>query len=107
MSGNWDSGTPEFVLREEDCLCWTDFRPIQIPAMRTKGIPIPSSTPRPTSTVSVPESALEGDTTAVSELVCGGVLRVELATMLVVEEVDDVKVVNELELDELDELDEL
>lgn len=101
MSGNWDSGTPELVPREEDCLCLTDFRPIHIPAMRTKGIPIPTPTPRPTLTISVLELALEGDAKAVSELLWGGVLEDELAIMLVVKEVDDVKAVDELELDEL------
>lgn len=101
MLRNWDSGTPELVPREEDCLCLTDFRPIHIPAMRTKGIPIPTPTPRPTLTVSVLELALEGDAKAVSELLWGGVLEDELAIMLVVKEVDDVKAVDELELDEL------
>lgn len=101
MLGNRDSGTPELIPREEDCLCLTDFMPIHTPAMRTKGIPIPSPTPRLTLTVSVLELALEGDAGAVSELLWGGVLKVELAIMLVVKEVSDVKAVDELELDEL------
>ena len=41
-----------------------------------------------------------GDTEVVSELFCG-VLKVELAIVLVAEEVDDVKAVDGLELDEL------
>jgi len=93
--------------REKDGLCLTDFRPIHIPAMRTQGTPIPSPTPRPTLTVSMPElAALEGDAAEVSELLWGGVPNVELGIVLVVKEVDDVKAVDELELDEL-ELDEL
>lgn len=84
--------------------------------MRTKGRPIPSPTPRPTLTVSMLESSLAGDVEAgdveagdvgaedvgkLSELFCGGVLEVELAVVLVVEDVDNVKPVGELELDEL------
>ena len=59
-------------------------------------------------TVSVLELALAGDVGVASELFCEGVLEVELelAIMLFVEEVDDVKAVDELELDELG-LDEL
>ena len=120
LLGNWDRGTSELVSREEDFLCWTDFRPIHIPAINTKGRPIPSPTPRPTLTVSVLELSLAGDVVAgdvevgdvgvedvgvgvvreVSELFCG-VLKVKLAIVLVVEKVDDVKAVGELELDEL------
>ena len=70
--------------------------------MRTKGMPMPSPTPRPTLT----ELALAGDIGVVSELFCEGLLEVELAITLFVEEVDDVKAVDKLELDEL-ELDEL
>ena len=44
--------------------------------------------------------AVAGDVRVVSELVCGA-LNVELAIVLVVEEVDDVEAVDELELDEL------
>ena len=99
LSGNWDRGTPELILCEEDCLCLTDFRPIHIPAMRTKGIPIPNPTPRPTLTVAVLELGLAGDVGALSEPLWGDV------------EVDDVKAVDELELDEMKldevELDEL
>ena len=79
--------------------------------MRTKGRPIPSPTPRPTLTVSVLELSLAGDAVAGdvragdveagSELLFGGVLEVEVAAVLVVKEVDDVKAVDELELDEL------
>lgn len=94
MSGNWDSGTPELILLEEDCLCLTNFRPVHIPAMRTKGIPIPNPTPRPTLTVSVLELGLVGDVGVVSEPRWGGV------------EVDDVKAIDEMELDE-EELDEV
>lgn len=106
MSGNWDNGTPEPVPLEEDRLCWTNFMPIHIPAMRTKGTPIPTPTPRPTLTVSVLELALEGDAEGVFEVLWVVVLKVELAIMLVVKEVGDVKAVDELELNELD-LDEL
>ena len=111
LLGNWDSGTSELVPREEDCLCLTDFRPIHIPAMRTKGRPIPSPTPRPTLTVFVLELSLAedavagdvgaGDVEAGSELLLRGVLEVEVAAVLVVKEVDDVNAVDELELDEL------
>ena len=106
MWGNWVSGTPEPIPREEDCLCLTDFRPIHIPAMRTRGMPIPSPTPRPTLTVPVLEPVLGGDAGTVSKLFWLGVLKGELAVVLGVEEVDDVKAVDELELDGL-ELDEL
>ena len=41
------------------------------------------------------------DVEVVSELLCGGVLEVEVAITLVVEEADDVEAVDELELDEL------
>lgn len=41
------------------------------------------------------------DVEVVSELLCGGVLEVEIAITLVVEEADDVEAVDELELDEL------
>ena len=72
-----------------------------MPAMRTKGRPIPNPTPRPTLMASVLELTLEGDAEAVAKLPWGGVLEVELAVRLVVEEVDDVKAVDELELDEV------
>ena len=64
-------------------------------------MPMPSPTPRPTLTVAVLELALAGDVGVVSELFCEGVLEVELAITLFVEEVDDVKAVDELDLDEL------
>lgn len=56
--------------------------------------------------VSVLELAIGGDVGVedveiVSELFCGGVLEVEIAVTLAVEEVDDVETVDELELDEL------
>lgn len=107
-SGMWDNGTPEPILREEDRLCLTDFRPIQIPPMRTNGIPIPSPTPRPTLTVSVLELvALEGGADAVSELLWRAVLKVELAITLVIDEDGDGTAVDKLELVELElELDE-
>lgn len=44
--------------------------------------------------------AVAGDVRVVSELVCSA-LKVELAIVLVVEEVDDVEAVDELEVDEL------
>ena len=79
--------------------------------MRTKGRPIPSPTPRPTLTVSVLELSLAGDAVAGdvgpgdveagSELLFESVLEVEVAAVLVVKEVDDVKAVDGLELDEL------
>ena len=79
--------------------------------MRTKGMPMPSPTPTPTLTVAVLELALAGDVGVVSELFREGVLEVELAITLFVEELDDIKAVDEVELDksELDklELDEL
>ena len=86
---------PGFVLCADDFLCWTDLRPIQIPAMRTRGIPIPSPTPRPTLTVSVLELVLRG-AGVVAELVGGGVIEVEVAVMLVAGEFDDAEVVDEL-----------
>ena len=106
MSGNWDSGTSEPVPIEGDRLCLTTLRPIHIPAMRTKGIPTPSPTPRSTLMVSVLGLAIVGDVgvedvEVVSELLCGGVLEVKIAITLVVEEADDVEAVDELELDEL------
>ena len=106
MLGTWVSGTSELVPVEEDRLCLTKFRPIHIPAMRTKGMPIPSPTPRPTLTVSVLELARvgdagEGDVEVVSELFCGSVLAIELAIVLVGEEVDDVEAVDEIVLEEL------
>ena len=74
---------------------------------------MPSPTPRPTLTVPVLELAvLEGDARTVSEVLWGNVLEIELTIMLVVkdvdgvEDVDDVKAVDELEIDEV-ELDEL
>ena len=97
MSGYWDSGTSEPVPIEGDRLCLTTLRPIHIPAMRTKGIPTPSPTPRPTLMVSVLELAIGGDV-GVED---GGVLEVEITVTLAVEEVDDVEVLDELELDEL------
>ena len=63
---------------------------------------MPSPTPRPTLT----ELVLAADRGVASELFCEGVLELELAITLFVEEVDDVKAVDELELEELD-LDEL
>ena len=45
-----------------------DFIPIQIPAMRTSGMPIPSPTPRPTLMVSVLYMAPEDDAGAVDEV---------------------------------------
>ena len=74
--------------------------------MRTKGMPMPSPTPRPTLTAIVLELALAGDVGVASELFCEGVLEAELAITVLVEEVDDVKAVDELVLDEL-VLDEL
>ena len=103
MSRYWDSGILEPKPCEEDCLCLTDFRPIHIPAISTKGIPIPSPTPRPTLTVSELPPALEGDEAAVAEFVWEDAVNVELVTALVVEAVDVVKAVEELEL-ELEEL---
>lgn len=68
MSENWDIGTSETLWCEEDCLCLTDFMPIHIPAMRTKGMPIPSPTPRPSLMIPVLELALEEDDATVPEL---------------------------------------
>lgn len=101
MPENWDIGTSETLWREEDCLCLTDFMPIHIPAMRTKGMPIPNPTPRPTLMIPVLELALDGDAATVPELLWGGMLEVELTTVLAVKEVDVVKAIDELELDKL------
>ena len=100
MSGYWDSGALEPTSPEE-FLCLTAFKPIHIPAIRTKGTPIPTPTPRPTLTASVLELVLEVDAGAVFELVWVAVLDDELVGMLVVKELDDVKAVDVLELDEL------
>ena len=70
--------------------------------MKTKGMPMPSPTPRPTLTAIVLELARDGDVGVASELVCEGVLEVELAITLFVEEVDGVTAVDELDLDEFD-----
>ena len=101
MSRYWDSGIREPKPCEEVCLCWTDFRPIHIPAISTKGIPMPSPTPRPTFTVSELPPALEEDEAMVAVFVWEDAVNVELATMLVIEAVDVVKAVEELELEEL------
>ena len=50
--------------------------------------------------VGVEDVGLE-DVEVVSGLLCGGVLEVEIAITLVVEEADDAEAVDELELDEL------
>ena len=72
---------------------------------------MPSPTPKPALTVVVLELAVAGDVGVASELFCGGVLEVELAITLFVEEVDDVKAIDELGFDEIGldglELDEL
>ena len=62
---------------------------------------MPSPTPRPTLTAIGLELALAGDVGVASEFFCEGVLEVELAITLFVEEVDDIKAVDELELDVL------
>ena len=100
MFGNGFSGTLELVLCE-DTLCLTVFIPIHIPAIRTRGIPIPNPTPRSTLIVSALVLALGEGAGAASEAFEGPALEVELAVILVVEEVEDVKVVDELEADEL------
>ena len=51
--------------------------------------------------VSVLELAVVGDGEVVSELLCGGVLEVEVVITLIGEGDDDVEAVDELELDEL------
>ncbi len=85
----------------------TAFKPIHIPAIRTKGTPIPTPTPRPTLTASVLELVFEVDARAVFELFWVGVLEDVIVVTLAVKGLDDVRTVDVLELDELDELDEL
>ena len=69
--------------------------------MSTKGIPIPSPTPRPTLRGSVFELALSGVVTEVCELLWEGAIEVGLAVVRLVKDVDDGKAVEELIVDEL------
>lgn len=89
----WDSGPEGFIPRDEDCLDFTNLRPIHIPARSTRGTPIPRLTPKPILRSSVFELAPAGGVTGVCELLWEGVLEIELAIMLLAKEVDDVKAV--------------
>lgn len=106
LSATWVSGTSELVSVEEDRFCLTNFRPIHTPAMRTQGMPIPSPTPRPSLTVSVLGLALVGDggeglVEVVSEILCEGILDIEFAIVLIIEEVNDIEAADEPMLDEV------
>ena len=97
MLGYMDSGTLELLSWEQGRLCRITVVTIQIPAMSTRGIPMPSPTPRPTFTASVLEAVLEKDAgAAIDGFPWEVALDVGPAIMLAIEDVNGSIVDDEL-----------